>query len=97
MTFLKKILKSEIRVFNFAVPNAVENTNDSTVVSSTCDDGSNMPAIRKKERDYEGMFEFRKEDINIIIRHLVIGEFQILLLVLCKKKFTKLPQKQCTL
>ncbi|XP_012234909.1 unconventional myosin-Va isoform X2 [Linepithema humile] len=60
------------RLKDAGLPNAVENTNGSTVVSSTCDDGSNMPAIRKKERDYEGMFEFRKEEINIIIRHLVI-------------------------
>jgi len=56
------------------VPNAVEYANGSVIVSST-QDGSNMPAIRKKERDYEGMFEFRKEDINVIIRHLVIGKF----------------------
>lgn len=57
-----------------AVPNAVEYT--SGPVSTTYGDGaSNMPVIRKKERDYEGMFEFRKEDINVIIRHLVIGEF----------------------
>lgn len=74
----KKYMKiaQNIRIFIFTVPNTVENTNGSSIVSSTCDDGSNMPAIRKKEREYEGMFEFRKEDINIIIRHLVIGEFQ---------------------
>lgn len=62
---------------NFAVPDTVESANDSGAVSSIHgENGSNMPAIRKKERDYEGMFEFRKEDINIIIRHLVIGEFK---------------------
>ncbi|XP_071572061.1 unconventional myosin-Va isoform X2 [Temnothorax nylanderi] len=54
------------------VPNAVEYANGCVAVSSTHGDGSNMPIIRKKERDYEGMFEFRKEDINLIIRHLVI-------------------------
>ncbi|XP_011251964.2 unconventional myosin-Va isoform X2 [Camponotus floridanus] len=58
-------------VLRNAVPNAVEYANGSVIVSST-QDGSNMPVIRKKERDYEGMFEFRKEDINVIIRHLVI-------------------------
>jgi hypothetical protein len=35
-----------------------------------------MPAIRKKERDYEGMFEFRKEDVSVVIRHLIIGKFK---------------------
>jgi len=34
-----------------------------------------MPTIHKKKRDYEGMFEFRKEDINVIIRHLVTGKY----------------------
>lgn len=56
------------------MPNAVEYANGSAIVSSTHADGNNMPVIRKKERDYEGMFEFRKEDINLIIRHLVIGK-----------------------
>ncbi|XP_012524245.1 unconventional myosin-Va isoform X2 [Monomorium pharaonis] len=55
-----------------AVPNAVEYMNGSIAVSSTTGDETNMPIIRKKERDYEGMFEFRKEDINLIIRHMVI-------------------------
>lgn len=55
----------------------LEYANDASVISSiTHGDGTNMPAIRKKERDYEGMFEFKKEDINVIIRHLVIGESQ---------------------
>ncbi|XP_043526120.1 unconventional myosin-Va isoform X2 [Frieseomelitta varia] len=58
-----------------AVPDTAESVSDSAIMSSTNhsgDNGSNLPAIRKKERDYEGMFEFRKEDINVIIRHLVI-------------------------
>ncbi|CAL1680216.1 unnamed protein product [Lasius platythorax] len=59
-------------VLRGAVPNAVEYVNGSAIVSNTHADGNNMPAIRKKERDYEGMFEFRKEDINVVIRHLVI-------------------------
>ncbi|XP_076760746.1 dilute class unconventional myosin isoform X2 [Xylocopa sonorina] len=58
------------------VPDTTESTADSAIMSSTShtrDNGaSNLPAIRKKERDYEGIFEFRKEDINVIIRHLVI-------------------------
>ncbi|XP_029160851.1 unconventional myosin-Va isoform X2 [Nylanderia fulva] len=58
-------------VLRGAVPNAVEYVNGSAN-SNTYGDGSNMPAIRKKERDYEGMFEFRKEEINVVIRHLVI-------------------------
>ncbi|XP_024227627.1 unconventional myosin-Va isoform X2 [Bombus impatiens] len=57
-----------------AVPDTAESVSDSAIMSSNSqsgDNGSNLPVIRKKERDYEGMFEFRKEDINIIIRHLV--------------------------
>lgn len=65
----------EYKNFNFAVPNTVEYANGSIVVPGTHGDGSNMPIIRKKERDYEGMFEFKKEDINVIIRHMVIGKF----------------------
>lgn len=59
------------------MPDTVESANDSTIMASTGHSGDNessMPAIRKKERDYEGMFEFRKEDINVIIRHLIIGK-----------------------
>jgi len=63
----------EYESLNFAVPNAVEYVNGCVAVSGAHSDGNNMPIIRKKERDYEGMFEFRKEDINVIIRHLVIG------------------------
>ncbi|CAL1680217.1 unnamed protein product [Lasius platythorax] len=60
------------RLKDAGLPNAVEYVNGSAIVSNTHADGNNMPAIRKKERDYEGMFEFRKEDINVVIRHLVI-------------------------
>lgn len=60
------------------VPDSIESANDSNTVTTTShsssDNGSIMPVIRKKERDYEGMFEFRKEDIGVIIRHLVIGK-----------------------
>lgn len=37
------------------------------------DQRSNLPVVRKKERDYMGMFEYRKEDEQIIVRHLVYG------------------------
>ncbi|XP_076679326.1 dilute class unconventional myosin isoform X8 [Andrena cerasifolii] len=63
------------RLADAGLPDTVESANDSTIMSSSGHSGdneSNMPAIRKKERDYEGMFEFRKEDINVIIRHLII-------------------------
>ncbi|XP_058794767.1 unconventional myosin-Va [Phymastichus coffea] len=44
-------------------------TNASSGDSGT---GSMMQAaIRKKERDFEGMFEFRKEDINVVLRNLI--------------------------
>ncbi|XP_076241544.1 dilute class unconventional myosin isoform X2 [Calliopsis andreniformis] len=68
-----KILAKRLR--DAGLPDTIETTSDSAIISSighSADSGSNMPAIRKKERDYEGMFEFRKEDISVIIRHLVI-------------------------
>lgn len=37
------------------------------------DQRSNLPVVRKKERDYMGMFEYRKEDEQIIVKHLVYG------------------------
>ncbi|XP_015117922.1 unconventional myosin-Va isoform X2 [Diachasma alloeum] len=56
------------------VPDSVEVPTDQSTVTtqSSTSNGAIMPAIRKKERDYEGMFEFKKEDITIVIRHLVI-------------------------
>ncbi|XP_018338221.1 PREDICTED: unconventional myosin-Va isoform X3 [Trachymyrmex septentrionalis] len=60
------------RLKDAGLSNAVEYANGCVTASGAHGDGSNMPIIRKKERDYEGMFEFRKEDINVIIRHLVI-------------------------
>ncbi|KAG5333500.1 MYO5B protein, partial [Acromyrmex charruanus] len=64
--------EGEERPYIRGVSNAVEYANGCVAASGAHGDGSNMPIIRKKERDYEGMFEFRKEDINVIIRHLVI-------------------------
>ncbi|KYN42143.1 Myosin-Va, partial [Trachymyrmex septentrionalis] len=64
--------EGEERPYMRGVSNAVEYANGCVTASGAHGDGSNMPIIRKKERDYEGMFEFRKEDINVIIRHLVI-------------------------
>lgn len=68
-----KILAKRLR--DAGLPDAADAGNESTIMSSTGHSGennSNLPAIRKKERDYEGMFEFKKNDINMIIRHLVI-------------------------
>ena len=81
--FIENVLSLEfifhlIQVFQhlmIIVPDTVELTNGSaaTTNNSSGDSGSHMPAIRKKERDYEGMFDFRKEDIPVIIRHLIVG------------------------
>lgn len=73
-SFLKTSRIYQYKRFNFTVSNAVEYANGCVAASGAHGDGSNMPIIRKKERDYEGMFEFRKEDINVVIRHLVIGK-----------------------
>lgn len=37
--------------------------------------GRGLPCIKKKERNYEGMFSFRSGDEAAIMKHLVIGEF----------------------
>ena len=61
----------------FVVPDTVESANDSTIMASnghSGDNESNMPAIRKKERDYEGMLELKTEDINDIIRHVIVSK-----------------------
>lgn len=36
-----------------------------------------VPILRKKERKYNGMFEFKKGDENIIIRHLLCGKLYL--------------------
>ncbi|PNF43034.1 hypothetical protein B7P43_G08783 [Cryptotermes secundus] len=43
----------------------------STAVALPQDQRSNLPVVRKKERDYMGMFEYRKEDAQIIVKHLI--------------------------
>ena len=43
-------------------------------------DQSAMPVVRKKDREYLGMFEYRKEDEQIIVSRLINGVF-----VLCEK------------
>ncbi|XP_043283609.1 unconventional myosin-Va isoform X3 [Venturia canescens] len=62
------------RLKEAGLPDSTESANDSGIVSTTThsEGGNHLPAIRKKERDYEGMFEFKKEDITVVIRHLVI-------------------------
>jgi hypothetical protein len=55
-----------------------EAVNDGDAVPSPAgilpqDQRSNLPVVRKKERDYMGMFEYRKEDEQIIVRHLIYG------------------------
>jgi myosin-5 len=62
-----------------------EAVNDGDAVPSPAsilpqDQRSNLPVVRKKERDYMGMFEYRKEDEQIIVRHLVYGMVFIYLL-----------------
>lgn len=57
-----------------------EAVNDGDAVPSPAgilpqDQRSNLPVVRKKERDYMGMFEYRKEDEQTIVRHLIYGRF----------------------
>ncbi|XP_074111473.1 dilute class unconventional myosin isoform X2 [Cotesia typhae] len=70
-------LKKRCRIFakrlrDAGLPDTVDPAPNQSVITSQQSNGTVMPAIRKKERDYEGMFEFRKEDITSIIRNLVI-------------------------
>ena len=56
----------------------VESVTDGDAVPSPAgilpqDQRSNLPVVRKKERDYMGMFEYRKEDEHNIVRHLIHG------------------------
>ena len=56
----------------------VESVTDGDAVPSPAgilpqDQRSNLPVVRKKERDYMGMFEYRKEDEHVIVRHLIHG------------------------
>lgn len=37
-----------------------------------------MPAVKKKDREYMGMFECKADDINVLIRHL-LGIYLLLL------------------
>lgn len=62
-----------------------EAVNDGDAVSSPAgilpqDQRSNLPVVRKKERDYLGMFEYRKEDEQIIVRHLIYGRLFVCVL-----------------
>ncbi|XP_066588224.1 unconventional myosin-Va isoform X2 [Prorops nasuta] len=54
------------------VIDSMESFNNSSGVSSNDSTEGNLPLIRKKEREFEGMFEFKKEEVTIVIRHLVI-------------------------
>ncbi|XP_034943437.1 unconventional myosin-Va isoform X2 [Chelonus insularis] len=65
-----KILAKRLR--DAGLPDTVDPPANQSLLASQSSNGTIMPAIRKKERDYEGMFEFQKEDVPAIIRHLVI-------------------------
>jgi myosin-5 len=71
-----------------------EAVNDGDAVPSPAgilpqDQRSNLPVVRKKERDYMGMFEYRKEDEQIIVRHLIYGRLFVFMCmsmsVVCKQ------------
>lgn len=48
---------------------------------NTTNEGDVLPIIRKKERDYMGMFEYDRRDEMQIIRVLVYGKLKIETLV----------------
>lgn len=58
------------------VPFTVENLLETPVITSSTEPqiNSNQPAVRMKERNYIGMFEFKAGDESVIIKHLVWGK-----------------------
>nr|CAD7204742.1 unnamed protein product [Timema douglasi] len=49
----------------------VEGAVDAVPSPAVQDQRHNLPMVKKKEREYQGMFEYRKEDEQIIVRHLI--------------------------
>nr|CAD7463211.1 unnamed protein product [Timema tahoe] len=49
----------------------VEGAVDAVPSAAVQDQRHNLPMVKKKEREYQGMFEYRKEDEQIIVRHLI--------------------------
>lgn len=54
---------------------AVSGTAGQTKGAVTGRDSVAPNVVMKKERNYQGMFEYRREDEQIIIRNLIIGKF----------------------
>ncbi|XP_046682194.1 unconventional myosin-Va isoform X2 [Homalodisca vitripennis] len=65
---LKKLYRDLNRRMKDAGVSDLVGTQVSTVVEQV---PSNQPIVRKKERKFNGMFEFKKGDENIIVRHLI--------------------------
>jgi hypothetical protein len=55
-------------------PTNLKTTNGTVQPSANL--GPSTPVVRKMEREYMGMFEYRQQDEAIIMRHLVIGKSQ---------------------
>ncbi|XP_046984873.1 unconventional myosin-Va [Schistocerca americana] len=75
----KKNLKLQTKALKDAglLPNELDNSTETaesatekTLVKSQ-DQRNNIRVTRKKESHYQGMFEFRKEDVQHIVRHLI--------------------------
>nr|CAD7430254.1 unnamed protein product [Timema monikensis] len=56
----------------------VEGTVDVVPSPAVQDQRHNLPMVKKKEREYQGMFEYRKEDEQIIVRHLIHADGQFI-------------------
>ncbi|XP_023246921.1 unconventional myosin-Va [Copidosoma floridanum] len=73
--FKKQIKSLQKRLLEAGLPESADSSSNFGIVSTTThssgESNNIMPVIRKKERDYEGMFEFKKEDINAIMRNLI--------------------------
>ena len=65
---------AQINVLILLFPASIPEMEHEVVASAQPD--SMMPIIRKKESDYLGMFEYRREDEQQILKALVYGKFK---------------------
>lgn len=50
-------------------------TAKSSEITKKSEDANSLPSVMmKKERNYQGMFEYRSEDEPLIVKHLIYGQ-----------------------
>lgn len=56
---------------NHSILNDTNSMNCSVIANIV---NSELPSVRKKERDYMGMFEFSKNDVPVVLQVLITGK-----------------------